>query len=96
MTDPPIAVKKWGHAVEMAEAPCGGCGQPMRYNLSARVLGHVEEVDGCDEPWPHEPMPEWVRAEIAQQRSDWEAIKRGVDALERRWQDWLGDDPMKP
>lgn len=92
MTEPPITVKKWGHAVEMAEAPCGGCGRPMRYNLAYRVLGHVEDVDGCDEPWPHEPMPQWVREEIAQQQADMGTLRRGAPLVDA----WLAGQGIGP
>ncbi len=50
-----FTVAKWGQAQPLAEAPCGGCGQPMLYNLAIGCVVHAERaVDPCDEPWPLE------------------------------------------
>ncbi len=66
-----FAVAKWGQAVELAEAPCGRCRQPMLYNLTVPCVVHAETaVDPCDEPWPFEPRPQWVKDAIVRAEAD--------------------------
>lgn len=58
------AVGHWARRVEVHHATCG-CGQPMVYNLAAKVVAHTSDaVDPCEWPWPGEPMPDGVKAEI--------------------------------
>lgn len=83
MTEP-FTVAKWGHTAPLAEAECGGCGQPMLYNLAVGFVGHTEAaVDPCDEPWPDEPRPEWVKEAFRQVEADRETLRRAGPILDR-------------
>ncbi len=80
-----FTVAKWGQAVELAEAPCGGCGQPMLYNLAIGCVVHADHgVDPCDGPWPDEPRPQWVKDAFARAEADAETIRRGSAILDRQ------------
>jgi hypothetical protein len=78
MSDQPT-VGHWARTVEVNHADCGTCGQPMVYNLAAKVVAHVPgALDPCEWPWPDEPMPAGVKAEILFWR-------RGAEVFDR----WL-------
>jgi len=80
-----FAVAKWGQSEPLAEAPCG-CGQPMVYNLAVGFVQHTDAaVDPCDEPWPFEPRPQYVRALFAQAEADAAAVRRASVVLDRLW-----------
>ncbi len=83
MTEP-FAVVKHGITIEMREAPCGTCGQPMWHNLAFWQVQHTDAaVDPCDEPWPNEPRPDWVREVFAQAEADSKAMREGAKALDQ-------------
>ncbi|GAA0720096.1 hypothetical protein Drose_06365 [Dactylosporangium roseum] len=76
-------VRHWAANVPVNHGTCGTCGQPVVYNLAAKVVGHtVDAVDPCEWPWPGEPMPDDVRAEIEYWRAAGEAVDR-----------WLAQQP---
>jgi hypothetical protein len=86
----PMKVAKWGHAVPLADGTCH-CGRSLRYNLRARIVGHVEgTVESCPEPWPNLPAPE----EYELSRRMAEAMERGGRLLDRiaLSPERLGDD----
>lgn len=69
MTEPEFTVAKWGQLEPLADGTCH-CGQPMKYNLAAGIVGHTDPAVNatCTEPWPDVPNP-----------SAW-ALSRGVTA----------------
>lgn len=64
LTPEQFAVHKYSHAVPAAQAPCGTCGHTVRYNLAVGLVVRADTDGVCDEPWPYEPRPGWVRAAI--------------------------------
>ena len=63
MTDTTIGeqsmqVQKWGHWEPLADGTCH-CGQPLKYNLAASLIGHTDPAvnEMCPEPWPDWPNP---------------------------------------
>ncbi len=80
----PLAVEKHGITIQMLEAPCGNCGQPMWHNLAFWQVQHTDAaVNPCDEPWPYEPRPADVKAVFAQAEADSEAMRRGAAQLDQ-------------
>lgn len=85
-------VAKWGQSQAVAEAPCGGCGQPMLYNLAVGYVGHTDAaVDPCDEPWPDEPRPGYVKRIFAQVEADAAALRRAGPILDRLIEDMVAE-----
>lgn len=78
-----MKVTKWGQSQPLAEGPCGTCGQSVLYNLRVGYVGHAEGVvDGCEEPWPYEPRPEFVKAMFAHAEQSAADVKRAIAALD--------------
>lgn len=78
-----LTVGTWARTVPVNHGVCGTCGQPVVYNLAAKVVGHTADaVDPCEWPWPGEPMPDYVKAEI-------EFWRRGAEVFDR----WLSGQP---
>ena len=72
-----------GRTVRVEHGVCGTCGQPVVYNLAAKVVAHTSDaVDPCEWPWPGVPMPDHVKAEI----EFWRNAGKAMDG-------WLAGQP---
>lgn len=52
MTEEPfVGIRKLSYYMPAAQGTCGGCGQPIVYNLAIQLLEHVEPNSDCPRPW---------------------------------------------
>jgi hypothetical protein len=74
-----FTVRHWAADVPLSRGVCGTCGEPVVFNMAAHVVGHdTRAVDPCGWPWPGEPMPSDVKAQILLLRRGGAAIDRAL------------------
>lgn len=77
-----FTVSHWAASIPVAYGTCGTCGQPVVYNLAAKVVGHTAgAINPCEWPWPGEPMPAGVKAQFQLVRRLSADVDRALAAL---------------